>query len=211
MFTLLGGWMRDNRESPRGNPTPRALTGPDEILTRPIVPRSARGLVCVRPNPRKAKSALDECLSLYDGHEGLLVRTALIKSEKFSSQKPVPIGSSRDVERLCAHLRHSDTEFVVVLATNAAGNVIAIHEVAKGGTVGASFEPRHVVKIGLLTGATGLILVHNHPSGDPHPSAPDIEVTKAVQRALECSGMGLLDHVIIGSDVAYSFNDHGKL
>jgi len=71
--------------------------------------------------------------------------------------------------------------------------------------------PREVVKRALDLGASALILVHNHPSGDPTPSREDIEMTKKVRDAGEQLGIAMHDHVIIGKNKHVSFKSLGLL
>ncbi|HEY7609791.1 MAG TPA: DNA repair protein RadC [Alphaproteobacteria bacterium] len=74
-------------------------------------------------------------------------------------------------------------------------------EVQQRGTVDhAPVYPREVVKRALELGASALILVHNHPSGDPTPSRSDIEMTKDVQKAAAALGLVVHDHIVIGRD-----------
>lgn len=80
------------------------------------------------------------------------------------------------------------------------------------GTVNASaVYPREVVRTALDKGATGLILVHNHPSGDPSPSQDDKVLTDEMLRIAGALDILIHDHVIIGDGVHYSFRDHGLL
>jgi DNA repair protein RadC len=71
--------------------------------------------------------------------------------------------------------------------------------------------PREVVKRALDLGASALILVHNHPSGDPTPSAGDIEMTAEIRDAAVRLGIALHDHVIIGRKGHVSFKSRGLL
>ncbi|MCU0944478.1 MAG: hypothetical protein MUF65_03805, partial [Rubritepida sp.] len=71
--------------------------------------------------------------------------------------------------------------------------------------------PREVVKRALELHATALILVHNHPSGDPTPSRADIEMTGEVKRAAELLGIALHDHLIVGRGATLSFRREGLL
>ena len=64
----------------------------------------------------------------------------------------------------------------------------------------APVYPREVVKRALELGASALILVHNHPSGDPTPSRADVEMTKDVQKAAAALGLVVHDHIVIGRD-----------
>ncbi len=91
-------------------------------------------------------------------------------------------------------------------------NTLIADEVQQRGTVDhAPLYPREVIKRALELGASALILVHNHPSGDPTPSRGDIEMTREVKEAAEKLGITLHDHVIIGRDGVASFKSLGLL
>ncbi|MFA6286012.1 MAG: JAB domain-containing protein [Opitutaceae bacterium] len=62
-----------------------------------------------------------------------------------------------------------------------------------------TMHPREIVRYAMLANAHGVVLVHNHPSGDPSPSVQDTATTAAVEQALKLVGVALLDHVVIGS------------
>jgi DNA repair protein RadC len=87
------------------------------------------------------------------------------------------------------------------------------------GTASASLvHCREVFKFAILQSACAIIVIHNHPSGDPAPSRADIQVTRQLREAAKLIGIDLLDHVIIGNrddDPCnlgyYSFNDAGLL
>ena len=193
------------------------------LLSAPVPRRSRafRGRYR-RPNPRapraprealKSQWEVDEAsLRLYDGNEKLLVRTALLRAKGFSDRTPlVPIGSSADVVRLCKHLAFADQEHMVVLSCNHRQNVNAIFEAAIGGSSGVGIEAMHVLKIPLLTGATGIVIVHNHPSGNSTPSPEDVRFTKHISGVLRAIDVTLLDHVIVARDGSFSFLDAGMM
>lgn len=80
------------------------------------------------------------------------------------------------------------------------------------GTVNASaVYPREVVEMALRFKASGLILVHNHPGGNPTPSAPDLEITRQLARSAQAVNITLLDHVIVTDDDCYSLKNDGLL
>lgn len=87
------------------------------------------------------------------------------------------------------------------------------------GTVSATLvEPREVLKPAILASASAIIVAHNHPSGDPAPSAADVRVTRQLREACEIVGIKLLDHVVIGTPESdptgigfYSFRDAGVI
>ena len=91
-------------------------------------------------------------------------------------------------------------------------NVLITDEVQQQGTVDHTpLYPREVVKRALELGASAIILVHNHPSGDPTPSRADIEMTRQVKDVCEKLGIALHDHVIIGRGRHASFQGLGLL
>jgi len=91
-------------------------------------------------------------------------------------------------------------------------NVLIADEVQQRGTVDHTpLYPREVVKRALDLGASALILVHNHPSGDPTPSRADVEMTEQVRDAADKLGIALHDHVVIGKNGHASFKSLGLL
>ena len=91
-------------------------------------------------------------------------------------------------------------------------NAVIADEVQQEGTVDRTpVYPREVVQRALKLGASALILVHNHPSGDPTPSAADVEITRQVADAAEKLGISLHDHLVIGQGRHASFRTLGLL
>jgi len=91
-------------------------------------------------------------------------------------------------------------------------NVLLADEVQQKGTVDHTpVYPREVVKRALELGASAIILVHNHPSGDPSPSRADIAMTRDVQAALRALKIELHDHLVIGNGRHASFRSLGLL
>lgn len=126
-------------------------------------------------------------------------------------ERPV-IGSWQKLLAYCrASMAHEPTEHFRVLFLNRRNELIA-DEVQQKGTVDHTpVYPREVVKRALELGATALIMVHNHPSGDPTPSAADIEMTREIKEAGERLGIALHDHVIIGRRGHTSFRTLGLI
>ncbi|MCB1367657.1 MAG: DNA repair protein RadC [Rhodobacteraceae bacterium] len=91
-------------------------------------------------------------------------------------------------------------------------NVLIADEEQQSGTVDhVPVYPREVVKRALELNASALILVHNHPSGDPSPSDQDISMTRAVQEAAQVLGITIHDHLVIGKEQDFSFRSAGLL
>jgi len=89
--------------------------------------------------------------------------------------------------------------------------VLSIEEVSRGTLTASLFEPRAILQGALLANAAALIMVHNHPSGDPKPSAEDLSVTKALKQLTDLLPIRLLDHIIIGRKSYVSLQDSGHL
>lgn len=83
-------------------------------------------------------------------------------------------------------------------------------ETQQRGTVNqVSVHPREVIKAAINSGATAIILAHNHPSGDTTPSKADIDITRQIAEAAKLVNIKVLDHLIISKNTVYSFKDHG--
>lgn len=108
-------------------------------------------------------------------------------------------------------MAHRQTEQFRVLYLDRKNVLIADEEQARGTVDHVPVYPREVAKRALELNASALILVHNHPSGDPTPSESDIEMTQKVQKACEALGLCLHDHLIIGKSNEISFRGFGYL
>jgi DNA repair protein RadC len=104
-------------------------------------------------------------------------------------------------------MRDLDHEECWALFLNRANSLIAKEKMTFGGQDFTLFDKRVIIRRALEQKATSLILVHNHPSGNPYPSVEDINQTKELHRALSSCGLQLLDHVIVAGASFYSFSD----
>lgn len=98
-------------------------------------------------------------------------------------------------------LAHRDSEAFCVLFLDTRHRVLAFEEMFQGTLDGTSVHPREVVRAALRHNAAAVILAHNHPSGEPEPSAADRSITAELKRALELIGVRVLDHLIVGASV----------
>lgn len=101
-------------------------------------------------------------------------------------------------------LRHEECW---VLFLNAHNYLISSEMITKGSTVSTIIDIGQIVRKALDKSATGIILVHNHPTGNPHPSKADVEQTDALHTACKALGIDLLDHVIVSDGRYFSFSD----
>lgn len=108
-------------------------------------------------------------------------------------------------------MAHRETEQFRILFLDRKNVLIADEEQAKGTVDHVPVYPREVVKRALELNASAIILIHNHPSGDPTPSEADISMTLQVQEAAQVLGIVLHDHLIIGKSRELSFKAQGYL
>jgi DNA repair protein RadC len=125
---------------------------------------------------------------------------------------PLRVRNGGDVMRWArARLCGLDHEELWVLALDGANGLRAARRVAMGGLHGIHVAARDVLRCALREGASAFVLVHNHPSGDPAPSAQDIDFTERVVNASEVVGIPCVDHVVIGHDHHESLAELGLL
>ncbi len=142
----------------------------------------------------------------------IAARLARSEAESRSIDQP------EDVARLLGdEMRVLDYESVRVICLNTKHKVLAIEEVSKGLLNQSLFHPREAFRPAIARQAHAIILVHNHPSGDPTPSSADVEVTRTLVRAGDILRIEVLDHVILGaprpgrSEAFFSFKNAGMM
>lgn len=91
-------------------------------------------------------------------------------------------------------------EYVYLVGLNTKGFILGVFEVAHGNASSCVMNGCGIFQRLLLVGATGFVVVHNHPSGDPTPSGADLEATERLKKQAELMEIPMLDHIIIGGD-----------
>ena len=115
------------------------------------------------------------------------------------------------VNYLTVSLRDLKREVFKVLFLDKGNRILDEKDLFHGTVDEAAVHPREVVRAALELHATALILVHNHPSGRIQPSPEDREITRRIQSACQTVGIKVLDHIIVGDNQFFSFNEHGLL
>lgn len=121
-----------------------------------------------------------------------------------------PGAAVRGPDDVCAAVRgleHADRESLYALHLDTKNRVIGVEEIAKGTLSAVETTPREVFKGAILSNANAIIMVHNHPSGDPSPSSADVEFTKRLGAAGKLLGIPLRDHVIVGDGSCKGMSD----
>lgn len=103
-------------------------------------------------------------------------------------------------------------EFFVVIHFNVRNLPVAVHEVSMGGIAQTAVDPKVVFGGAMASGASALVLVHNHPSGDPEPSDQDMQLTRQLVEGARLLGLQVLDHIVIARGGEYtSFMERGLM
>ena len=102
-----------------------------------------------------------------------------------------------------------EQEHVKVVLLNARNEVVSIRDVYKGNVSAAIVRPAEIFRDAVRENCSNVIMVHNHPSGDPTPSADDVVLTKQVWEAGRLLGIDLLDHVVFARGGSFSMKDRG--
>ena len=110
---------------------------------------------------------------------------------------------------LQAELAHRDIEICLALHLDSRHRLLGVEEISRGTLNQATVYPREVVRSALRMGTGAMVLAHNHPSGDPEPSAADRNLTQVLKRALATVDVALLDHFVIAGQHAVSLAERG--
>jgi len=102
-------------------------------------------------------------------------------------------------------------EEVKILLLNKSNKALGVYDLSKGGMSSSIIDVKIVLCIALKTLASGIIIAHNHPSGNLNPSKTDIDITKKLKSACNLMDITVLDHLIISRNNYYSFADDGLL
>ncbi|MEW6545091.1 MAG: JAB domain-containing protein [Nitrospirota bacterium] len=122
------------------------------------------------------------------------------------------VKTSEDFHRLMAgHFSGLDREHMKIVAINAKNEIIGMHTVAIGTLTRSLVHPREVWKAALLMNPAGIILAHNHPSGDPTPSKEDLALTARMVACGQLLGVQIMDHIVFVERGYWSMADHGQL
>ena len=126
-------------------------------------------------------------------------------------QRPVVSSWQQLIDYCHTAMAHAETEQFRILYLDRKNVLIADEEQARGTVDHVPVYPREIAKRALELNASALILVHNHPSGDPTPSEADVQMTLRIKDAADVLGLVLHDHLIVGKSRELSFRSSGLL
>jgi len=138
-----------------------------------------------------------------------------LKVDKVKKSELTKITSSKDGYEVLQQIFDADKidwiEEAIILCLNRANKVIGFYKLSSGGQSGTVMDQKVIFTIALNCTASGIIIAHNHPSGQLFPSDADIRITKTIKDAGDIMDIKLLDHIIVTDEGYYSFADSGKL
>src|SRR5687767_7817575 len=140
-------------------------------------------------------------------------RIALVREPGVRLAERPQIRESAAAARVLAeYIGEADREMFVVALLTIRHRVIGLHTVSVGCLTSSLVHPREVFKPAILAGCAALLIAHNHPSGDPDPSAEDVALTRRLASAGSLLGIEIIDHLILGEAGRYvSLKERGFL
>jgi DNA repair protein RadC len=140
-------------------------------------------------------------------YKGMRCRVCLIRED--TSDEVVKILKPEDVYDLVKdELAHCDREMLLSIMLTVKNDLIGVETISIGSITASTVTPRDLFKSAILANSVGIILCHNHPSGDLAPSECDIRMTEKLIAAGELLGINVLDHLIVSNAGYKSLRDH---
>mgnify|MGYP000896133281 FL=1 len=134
------------------------------------------------------------------------ISSSLVNNNRITIKSPVEVSTL-----LMEEMRHLKKEVFKVILLNTKNRMIKQMNVSVGSLNYSIVHPREVFSEAIKVGCSGMLLAHNHPSGDPEPSREDIETTRRLVNAGNILGIKVLDHVVIGDGKYISFKEQGLI
>jgi DNA repair protein RadC len=143
------------------------------------------------------------------------IKITLSFDKKIKKSELKTIHSSTDAYRILKDIFNADTfdwvEECIILCMNRANKIVGFYKISSGGTTGTVVDPKVIFTTALNCAASGIILAHNHPSGNLTPSEQDKAMTKKLKEGGKLLDITLFDHLILTDEGFYSFQDEGQL
>jgi DNA repair protein RadC len=144
------------------------------------------------------------------GWRGIVFRLQLVKENAGIYTLPVGFTGAADVNKMFGPVfRHATQEEFWIVTADTKNRVTGASRVSQGTLDASLVHPRDVFGRAIVANAASIVLIHNHPSGDPEPSGEDIHLTRRMAEAGEMLGIPVLDHVVIGDDAYVSLAERG--
>jgi DNA repair protein RadC len=143
------------------------------------------------------------------------IKAAIEIGKRFLKEKSltkIKVKTSKDiVDYFAPYLRDMKKEIFKLVLLDGKNKIIKDVTISEGTLTKSIVHPREVIKEAVVESSAALILIHNHPSGNPQPSQDDIEITNRIISVCELVGIKVLDHIIIGDNNYFSFYNEGLI
>lgn len=127
----------------------------------------------------------------------------------FVRENPVAISSPFDIFEMVKDLQAEPQEHLVVLVFDQRNHLLHRENLYKGSVNSSQVRVAEILRPAIIRRASAIVLVHNHPSGDPTPSPDDVAVTRSTQQACRLMDISLLDHIVVGAGRFVSLKERG--
>lgn len=155
------------------------------------------------------------CLSLFQQKQFKVMKTKLFELKKNQTDFPnVKINDAETAAEFIKNFYGDDIEIFesfFILLLNRANKTIGYAKISQGGIAGTYVDSKIIAKYAIESLASGIILAHNHPSGNTKPSEADLKMTARIQEVMKLIDVALCDHIILTADSFYSFAKNGDL
>jgi len=132
------------------------------------------------------------------------LRISYVRTRRANRYAHIALRKPEDTYSLFQHIAQSDREQIIVVHLDGRMRV-ACYEIASiGSTTACLLSPKEILKSVLLTNSVAYILIHNHPSGDPEPSSPDLKAMRQIEKGAELVGLSMVDYMVIGAGKFWS-------
>jgi len=175
----------------------------------------------IEPNcissPQNQVSAPDRPITPFESRSAYVYRVCLVKDNSVFFGENCNITNPSHAQAILKDLiltrGQPDREHFIVAMLNSKNDLIGFNIVSVGSLSATTVHPREVLKPAIIASSAGIILCHNHPSGNPQPSEDDRSITTTIVQAANIIGIRVLEHLIIdlGSDRYFSFADEGLI
>ena len=134
-------------------------------------------------------------------------------STKVKAAERPKVRCSQDADALLRKVFPSleHVEYFYIICLNRANQVLGFHQVSKGGISGTVTDVRVIFQVAIKTSSSGLILAHNHPSGNLQPSEADLKITRKIKEAGALLDISVLDHLVLTEEGYLSFADENLM
>jgi DNA repair protein RadC len=162
-------------------------------------------------------SSSDEAITSFESRSAYVYRVCLVKDHSVTFSENCNITNPSQAQAILKDLiltrGQPDREQFIVAMLNCKNDLIGFNIVSVGSLSAATVHQREVLKPAILANAASIMMCHNHPSGDPHPSEEDRLLTRTIVQAADIIGIRVLEHLIItmDNDRYFSFADQGLI